>query len=245
MRNPRIYQPIDTRPGAEVQLAEHGLKHLTQVLRMREGDGFILFNGAGQAWQARLLSVGKRQASAAIETELKSQMESPLEIHLGIGISKGDRMDYAIQKAVELGVASITPLFTQYSMVKLDDKRREKRHQHWQGIIIGACEQCGRNRLPVLNQAMNNHDWLSDTEADIKLLLDPLATQTLSDANQKPVSASLYIGPEGGLSEEEITQAKTAGFTGIRLGPRILRTETAVVSAITVAQFVWGDLDKR
>lgn len=118
---------------------------------MRTGDGFILFNGQGQAWQAQLENTDKRKATASIINALTNNVESPLAIHLGLGISKGERMDYAIQKAVELGVTEITPLFTRYSMVKLDDKRRDKRHQHWQGIIIGACEQCGRNQLPILH----------------------------------------------------------------------------------------------
>lgn len=242
MRNPRIYQSIQTQPGNEIQLDEHGLKHLVQVLRLREGEPFIVFNGEGQAWQARLESVSKRDASAIIEAELDDNTESPLNIHLGLGISKGDRMDYAIQKAVELGVSEITPLSTRYSMVKLDDKRRQKRHQHWQGIITGACEQCGRNQLPTLHRAMDNSDWLDSIDTDLKLTLDPLAGQSLSDIQQTPSSIGLYIGPEGGLSEEEITDARAAGFMGTQLGPRILRTETAVVSAITAVQFSWGDL---
>ncbi len=210
---------------------------------MRADDAFILFNGEGHAWQARLVSVSKRNAAAKIETSLADNPESPLPVHLGLGISKGERMDYAIQKAVELGVTEITPLFTRYSMVKLDDKRKNKRHQHWQGIIIGACEQCGRNQLPLLHPAQDNSTWLTMIDTDKKLLLDPLATQKLNEINSQPHSISLYIGPEGGLSEDEIDAAKQAGFTGIRLGPRILRTETAVVAALTAVQFTWGDLN--
>lgn len=243
MRNPRIFQAIDTTPGEEITLNEYACKHLLQVLRMRANDPFILFNGRGQAWQARLTSASKRSATAIIETGLVGSPESPLHVHLGLGISKGERMDYAIQKAVELGVTEITPLFTRYSMVKLDDKRKDKRHQHWLGIIIGACEQCGRNQLPQLHPAQDSSVWLSIIDTDKKLLLDPLATQKLNEKEDTPRSLSLYIGPEGGLSEEEIDAAKQAGFSGIQLGPRILRTETAVVAAITAVQFTWGDLN--
>ena len=242
MRKPRIYQTIQTQAGDEIELAEHAVKHLIQVLRMREGEAFILFNGQGQAWQARIASVSKRLAKALIEDCLTEDLESPLRVHLGLGVSKGERMDYAIQKAVELGVTEITPLFTRYSVVKLDEKRKDKRHQHWQGILVGACEQCGRNRLPVLHPAQDSTQWLDSLEADTKLTLDPRSGQSLADLNDRPASIGLYIGPEGGLSEEEIDAAGRAGFTGIRLGPRILRTETAAVAAITAVQMFWGDL---
>jgi len=210
---------------------------------MRAGNGFILFNGQGQAWQAQLQNADKRNATASIEKALPDNVAPPLSVHLGLGISKGERMDYAIQKAVELGVTDITPLFTRYSMVKLDDKRKDKRHRHWQGIIIGACEQCGRNHLPTLHPAGDNNEWLNTVVADQKLLLDPLATQGLSDMTVKPQSTCLYIGPEGGLSDEEMDDAVQAGFKGIRLGPRVLRTETAVVAALTAVQLLWGDLN--
>ena len=242
MRNPRIYQAISPQTGDAISLDEHACRHLIQVLRLRPDDGFILFNGQGQAWQAQLTEVGKKQARATLLEELKTVSESPLRIHLGLGISKGERMDYAIQKAVELGVNEITPLFTRYSMVKLDEQRKDKRTQHWQGIIIGACEQCGRNTLPILHPAMDNQAWLETVDAEQKLTLDPLASASLTDLKDRPCSTSLYIGPEGGLSEEEIEAAKQAGFNGIRLGPRVLRTETAVVAALTAVQMVWGDL---
>ncbi|MDH5445564.1 MAG: 16S rRNA (uracil(1498)-N(3))-methyltransferase [Gammaproteobacteria bacterium] len=243
MRNPRIYQSIQPETREEIELSEHAIRHLIQVLRLREGDGFTVFNGLGQAWEAKLTSVSKRVVTARIEGILTENPESPLKVHLGLGISKGDRMDYAIQKAVELGVTEITPLFTRYSMVRLDEKRKEKRHQHWQGIIIGACEQCGRNQLPTLHPAQDNQLWLDSRPDETRLTLDPRSANKLTDIPKPTTSLSLYIGPEGGLSEEEITAASQAGFTGIRLGPRVLRTETAVVSAITAVQLHWGDLN--
>jgi len=229
-------------PGQSVLLDEHACKHLIQVLRLRAEAPFILFNGEGQAWQARLENPDKRNATAIIETALPDNPESPLHTHLGLGISKGERMDYAIQKAVELGVSEITPLSTRYSMVKLDDKRKDKRHRHWQGIIIGACEQCGRNRLPILHPAIDNTRWLNQLDSELKLMLDPIASQHLSQQVEQPRSVGLYIGPEGGLSEEEVRQAGQAGFSGIQLGPRVLRTETAVVAALAAVQMKWGDL---
>lgn len=242
MKNPRVYQACQVQPGDEIALDEPAARHLIQVLRLRLNDPFILFNGWGQAWQARLTASSRRHATAGIEQGLETNPESPLHTHLGLGISKGERMDYAIQKAVELGVSEITPLFTRYSMVKLDDKRKEKRQQHWQGIIIGACEQCGRNQLPTLHPAQDNTSWLTGTQTEVRILLDPLAAQALTDIAARPRSTSLYIGPEGGLSDEEIDTAKQAGFTGIRLGPRVLRTETAVVATLTALQLTWGDL---
>lgn len=243
MRNPRIYQPIQTTPGETIKLDGDAVRHLIQVLRLRQGDRFCLFNGRGKAWQATLDSIDKRQVSACIQEEVSQDTESPLATQLGLGISKGERMDYAIQKAVELGVNEITPLFTRYSMVKLDEKRKDKRQQHWQGIIISACEQCGRNQLPVLHEPVDVQTWLDNIDTEQKLLLDPLAKQHLKDITQKPGSTSLLIGPEGGLSDEELDTARQSGFTGIQLGPRVLRTETAVVAALTAIQVIWGDLN--
>lgn len=242
MQNPRIFQAVSPLPGSEIELDEHACKHLIQVLRLRPGDAFILFNGQGQAWQARLKTADKRHACATVLEALSSHPESPLAIHLGLGISRGERMDYAIQKAVELGVSEITPLFTRYSMVKLDPARQQKRLEHWQSIIISACEQCGRNRLPVIHPVADNDVWLTAIDTDLKLSLAPTANQTLRDIHAQPASISLYIGPEGGLSEAEIKQAGQQGFQGIRLGPRILRTETAVVAALSAVQLKWGDL---
>ena len=244
MRIPRIYQAIETLTENPIQLDELASRHLVQVLRLRADDPFILFNGMGNAWQAKIHTAEKKRARATILEEMESKSESPLDIHLGLGISKGERMDYAIQKAVELGVRSITPLETRYSMVKLDDRRKEKRHQHWQGVIISACGQCGRNLLPTLHLATDNNSWIKSANAEQKLILDPTAAHTLSEVADNPVSVSLYIGPEGGLSDDEIAYAKQHGFTGVQLGPRILRTETAVVAALTAVQVVWGDLNQ-
>lgn len=242
MRNPRVYQPIDASVGETLPLESHAAKHLVQVLRMRPGDPFILFNGRGQAWQARLSDTDRREVTALILESISESAESPLHVHLGLGISKGDRMDYAIQKAVELGVGAITPLFTRYSMIKLNAQRQDKRRQHWQGIIVSACEQCGRNQLPLLHPAKQPEEWLDSLHTEQKLLLDPTAAQPLGALSASPRSTALYIGPEGGLSEEEIASARQKGFSAIRLGPRVLRTETAVVAALTAVQVVWGDL---
>jgi 16S rRNA (uracil1498-N3)-methyltransferase len=163
-----------------------------------------------------------------------------LNIHLGLGISKGDRMDYAIQKAVELGVNEITPVITERTIVRLDEKRQSKKLEHWQGIIISACEQCGRSVLPVLNPVSRIDTWLQHSSA-CKLIFDPFSSQSLSGLEQQ-THASILIGPEGGLSEEELTKSIAQDFTPVRLGPRVLRTETAVVAACSALQILWGDL---
>lgn len=209
---------------------------------MQAGDSLILFNGEGLACNATIGQIEKKQVEVSLGEKLAGTTESPLCVHLGLGISKGERMDIAIQKAVELGVSEITPLFTRYSMVKLDAKRQAKRLEHWRGIIISACEQCGRNRLPVLHPIMQSQDWLQQNHAVLKLTLDPVAKQSLAQQPAPSGNISLYIGPEGGLSEDEIKLATQHDFQGVRLGPRILRTETAVIAALTAVQMQWGDL---
>lgn len=242
MRIPRIYQAIKAGPGQHIKLDSRACRHLVQVLRMQAGDALTIFNGEGVTCQATLSHCDKKTASVELGARLDESSESPLAIHLGLGISKGERMDFAIQKAVELGVTEITPLFTRYSMVKLDTSRQQKRLEHWHGIIISACEQCGRNYLPILHPIVDNDTWLASIDTEQKLTLDPEAKQSLGEIKQQPGSVSLYIGPEGGLSEDEIEQARQLGFQGIQLGPRILRTETAVIAALTAVQLQWGDL---
>lgn len=186
----------------------------------------------------------KKNAFVKINDIINSKTESSLSIHLGLGISKGERMDYAIQKAVELGVNKITPLFTEYCVVNLDEKRIKKRLNHWNGIIISACEQSGRNVLPILNIPTSLTNWNNAID-ETCLILDPLAKSTLKDINLNNNAISLVIGPEGGLSSSEILDLnKKTNFHPVKFGPRILRTETAAISSITAIQVLWGDLLK-
>jgi 16S rRNA (uracil1498-N3)-methyltransferase len=166
---------------------------------------------------------------------------APLDIHLAIGISRGERMDYALQKAVELGVGRITPLFTERAQVELAGARLQRRQDHWRGIIIGACEQSGRRRLPRLSEMASYQHWLASHEGG-GLLLDPEAPQALAGIADPGSVVTLLVGPEGGLSPRERTLARARGFQGVQLGPRILRTETAPLAAIAIIQALWGDL---
>ncbi|MCW8899088.1 MAG: 16S rRNA (uracil(1498)-N(3))-methyltransferase [Gammaproteobacteria bacterium] len=242
MRIPRIYQPSPLTIGQSVELSEHAFQHAIKVLRLKPDSKLILFNGEGAEFSAMVEIVNKKNAFVTILESINLTTESNLEIHLGLGISKGERMDYAIQKAVELGVTKITPLFTEHCVVNLDEKRIQKRLQHWQGIMISACEQCGRSVLPALNTTASLLPW-AETVSDLSIIFDPLASATLRTINPENNKLNLIIGPEGGLSSHEISELiKKSNFHAVKFGPRILRTETAAVSAITAAQILWGDL---
>lgn len=242
MRIPRIYLPLDLIINQTVELNDHAFQHTVKVLRMKQDSKLVVFDGKGNEYSASLAQINKKNAFIRIEKELNSNSESNLSIHLGLGISKGERMDFAIQKAVELGVTEITPLFTEYCVVNLDEKRTQKRLQHWHGVIISACEQSGRSVLPTLNSAIKLNVW-SETVDDLCLALDPLATSTLNKIMPENNSISLVIGPEGGLSANEILElTKKEKFHAVKFGPRILRTETAALSVITAIQLLWGDL---
>jgi len=167
------------------------------------------------------------------------QTESPLRIHLGQGLSRGERMDWAIQKATELGVSEITPIVSERCEVRLKDERTDKRLAHWRQIAISACEQCGRSTLPVIHPPLLLAEWVKQTAAELKLVLHPVAEPLTS--HPKPGTLAFLIGPEGGLSDNEVAQAAQAGYLPARLGPRVLRTETAPVVALAVAQQLWGD----
>jgi 16S rRNA (uracil1498-N3)-methyltransferase len=206
---------------------------------MAEGDLLQLFDGSGQEFRATLVEVGKKRVVVQIDEQFAGQIDSPLQIHLGQGLSRGERMDWAIQKATELGVSEITPIFSERCEVRLKDERADKRLLHWRQVAISACEQCGRSRVPVIHPPVLLADWLKQTQAELKLVLHPVAEPWVSHA--KPATLAFLIGPEGGLSDTEVDQAKGAGFHAARLGPRVLRTETAPVVALAVAQQLWGD----
>jgi len=242
MRNPRIFTPSSLNSGATIELDENAFSHAVRVLRLKQGDNLILFNGEGGEFEAELADVRKKWASATIGQFHDKNCESPLPIILGQCISRGEKMDYTIQKAVELGVTEIVPLFSERCGVKLNQERMEKRLRHWHSVIISACEQCGRNHIPKLHEAMSLTDWQQQLDASLKLVLDPTASNTLATLNKPEKDVALLIGPEGGLSDNEIKAAIEHDFSGIRLGPRILRTETAGLTALSVIQQLWGDL---
>jgi len=243
MRIPRIYINSALNAGNDIQLDDRAFQHAIKVLRLRENDKIILFNGQGGEYLATLSDVNKKLAHAHIDSFDDKDTESILAIHLALGISKGERMDFAIQKAVELGVTEITPLYTEHCVVNLDAKREAKRLQHWQGVIISACEQSGRSQLPKLHTPIDLRRNFNDLPAHkVKLTLNPYATKSLKQITAPNNEVLILIGPEGGLSEEEIKTAEKQGYESIRMGPRILRTETAALTAISTIQLLWGDL---
>ena len=241
MRNPRIYNPHPMAVQTVLELTDSAANHVGKVLRMRPEDPLILFDGQGNAFQGKVESVSKKTVAVFLESRQNKDIESPLSIHLGQSMSRGERMDYAIQKATEVGVTEITPLFSERCEVKLNKERQEKRIRHWKQVAISACEQCGRNRVPVINNLMPVDEWMAQQSSDLKFVLHHRTERKL-EGYEKPVSISLLIGPEGGLTAEEILRAEEAEFNALALGPRVLRTETAPVSAITLMQYLWGDL---
>lgn len=217
--------------------------HIVQVLRKRFQDPLVLFNGRGGEFQAHLESIRRSALWVRIGTYRPIERESPLSITLVQGISKGERMDYTLQKAVELGISALVPVQAERSVVCLDEVRSGKRLMHWHKIIIGACEQCGRNRVPRLESIQTLGQWLTGPYPGLKLLLAAEARATLGSlAAPQGRHIILLAGPEGGFSEAEHTIAETAGYLPLSLGPRILRTETAALTALAALQALWGDL---
>ncbi len=238
----RLYLPQALSHNSEIALPETAFRHLIQVLRMQVGESFIVFNGEGGEFSATLTQVAKKTAVARVGAFDAVDRESPRPLHLAQCVSKGERMEYTLQKAVELGVTDIQPLLSSRSVVRMDSERWEKKLEHWRGIVVSACEQSGRTRVPQLQPVQALPAWLeAGGGAGERLTLDPTATNSLRGLAAPPEAVTLLVGPEGGLSEAELELARRAGYTGIRMGPRILRTETAGVAALSAIQALWGD----
>jgi 16S rRNA (uracil1498-N3)-methyltransferase len=242
MRIIRIYYPFELSADSFVTLTDDATNHLANVLRAKTGQAIVLFNGDGNEYSAQLSEVAKRKVVAHIDSKISISIESPLSIHLGQGISRGDRMEWVIQKSVELGVTDITPLITERCGVKLSKERWSKKHEQWQKLAIAACEQCGRNVLPVLHSPTIFTDWINLSTNQVRLTLHPRAEKAFRHVAMPATGARLLIGPEGGFSEQEIYQTEQNGFQTIQLGPRVLRTETAAIAAISALQAIHGDL---
>lgn len=242
MRIPRIYTSLPLDAATELALDPRAAHYLGQVLRMKVGRELLLFNGDGFAYPAVITTASKKNISCKISAPIAPIEPSPtLPLELGIAISKGDRLDWVIQKATELGVQRISPLTTERVDVKLNGERLHKKQQHWQQVMISACEQCGRNRLVDIAELQTLDNWRQTLNADLKLVLYPIAETGLAERTA-PASAALLIGPEGGLSEAEIIASRQSGFEALKLGPRVLRTETAPLAALSILQFRWGDM---
>lgn len=238
----RLYCDLPLSPGAEIVLPEAAARHAVTVLRLQPGDTLTLFNGAGGEYRASLVTVNKREVRARLIEFHAAGRESPLEITLALGISAGERMDYSLQKATELGVSAIQPLATERSVVKLAGERADRRLQHWQHVVIAACEQCGRNRVPAVAPVQKLFAYLAAVDRKQRLLL--LSPDAAMPLKRVPPATSvvLLIGAEGGLAPAEREAAEASGFEPVSLGPRILRTETAPVAALAVLQALWGDI---
>lgn len=274
MRIPRIYTPEALAVNATVVVDAQSARHLLSVLRFKPGAELIVFNGRGGEYRGVLLDQSESEsannsgriqsnkpnkqvgiksrgaksskiAEIALTEFIDVNRESPLEIELGIGISRGERMDWIVQKSTELGVKKIIPLFTERTEVKLDGERLDKKCAHWRHIAVSACEQSGRTCLPEVATPLALSDWKPQSKP--RFVLDPRAAEHLdayknANTDTKPLKVVLLIGPEGGLSDTELSQCSGGGFVGVTLGPRVLRTETAPLVAITLCQALWGDL---
>ena len=239
MRVTRLYVDRPLTAGTDLELNESAGRYIAQVLRLRVGHTLTLFNGDGRDFHARLDQCGRRGCRVHVGELLSTETPSSLRIHLGIGVSRGERMDFAMQKSVELGVTAITPLMTERGVVQLRPDRVAQRLAHWRGVITGACEQCGRSLLPQLHEPCTTADWVDRHHPG--LLLYHQAGKTLPAQPDPSGTINLLIGPEGGLSEAERRLAERKGFVAVRMGPRVMRTETAPIAALAAIQTLWGD----
>jgi 16S rRNA (uracil1498-N3)-methyltransferase len=242
MTPPRFYCPGELAIPAQILLPEEAAHHAARVLRLREGDAIVLFNGKGGEYEARISRIDKRQVEVRILAWHDTERESPLQTVLAQALSSGEKMDYTLQKAVELGICAIQPLESERSVVRLAGERAQKRIAHWQGVVVAACEQCGRNRVPAVSPLVPLLDWLSEQEGmGLRLMLSPTANLTLRELPRPSGPVTLLAGPEGGLSPGEAQAAEGCGFIPVRLGGRVLRTETAALAALAAMQALWGD----
>ncbi|CAE1149907.1 16S rRNA (uracil(1498)-N(3))-methyltransferase [Serratia rhizosphaerae] len=242
MRIPRIYHPEPLSSHSEVALSEDAANHVGRVLRMSSGQALQLFDGSNQVFDAEITQADKKSVRVRTGDGRLEDRESPLNLHLGQVISRGDKMEFTIQKSIELGANTITPLFSERCGVSLSGERLAKKLQQWQKIAIAACEQCGRNRIPLVRPAMALEAWCAEQDDSLKLNLHPRASHSINTLPLPVNHVRLLIGPEGGLSADEIAMTSGHGFTDILLGPRVLRTETTALTAITALQVRFGDL---
>lgn len=242
MSAPRFYCPDIPSRNGPAELPEQAAHHAARVLRLKAGDAVSVFNGRGGEGEARITDIGKHRVGVEIAAWNQTERESPLTVTLAQAISAGEKMDYTLQKAVELGITAIQPLASERSVVRLAGERAEKRVAHWQGVAIAACEQSGRNRVPLVAPIRPLGDWLAEQEGQgLRLMLAPGAASRLHDLARPDGGATLLVGPEGGFAPAEAGLALRFGFTPVRLGARVLRTETAALAALAAMQTLWGD----
>lgn len=244
MRVSRLYAPVPLTTGKQIELDDENGHYVRTVLRLKKDNEIIIFNGEGGEYLCTLTEVSRKTVLIAVQQWHERSVESPLHITLGLGISRGDRMDLSVQKAVELGVNQMTPLLTERCLVQFKGEKKPQRLLHWQKIVQHAAEQSGRTTLPELTEIEHIQNWVGSQQG-LKVFLDPYAKTSLADIKPKNMKVTLLTGPEGGFTDQERDIAKAAGFIPVRLGSRILRTETASLAALAAVQILWGDFGVR
>jgi 16S rRNA (uracil1498-N3)-methyltransferase len=245
MRLTRVFIDAPLEPGTRLTLEGNAASHVTRVLRLRVGAALTLFNGQGGEYAASIDKAHGGSVTVAIGEAHAVERESPLSVTLAQGVSRGERMDLVLQKATELGVARLVPLLSERSVVQLDTQHAQRKVNHWRAVAVAACEQCGRNRLPEISPPVSLRDYLRTDAAGatrLRLLFAPEAQQRIGAVGPAATAGSVLVGPEGGFTDEEQQAAMAAGFTPVRLGPRVLRTETAAIVALALLQREFGDL---
>jgi 16S rRNA (uracil1498-N3)-methyltransferase len=238
-----VYVDAALESGTDIILPAGAGAHLLRVLRLRPGAAVTLFNGRGGEYLARIARIKRTEVMVSVGEHQPIERESPFPLTLAQGVSRGERMDLVVQKATELGVSQLVPVLTERSIVRLDEEQTGRKSSHWRAIAIAACEQCGRNRLPQVALPARLPEFLAaPAEGTLRLLLSPSAARGIEDVPRPGTAATVLIGPEGGLSEAEQADAEAAGFMAVNLGPRVLRTETAAIAALTLLQREFGDL---
>lgn len=242
MSTPRFFVPAALQPSTTIELPEVAAHHAARVLRLHAGEAVTLFNGEGGEYAAVIAAIDKRGVTVEIGAHRAVEREAPLAATLVQAVSSGERMDVTIQKAVELGVGVIQPVLSERSVVRLAGERAEKRVAHWRQIVVSACEQCGRNRVPVVHPPVPFSSWIAGApRAATRWLLWPEADRSLRELSKPPAPIELLVGPEGGLTQSEAQAARAAGFLAVRIGPRVLRTETAAPALLAAVQALWDD----
>ncbi len=242
MRTSRIYLDHQLSTGSSISLPGETSHYLGQVLRLRIGDRLLLFNARDGEFAAVISKIEKKDVEVTLESQSREPQPPSLKIHLAQGLSRGDLMDYCMQKATELGVSQITPLITEYGEVKLKADRVENKLRHWRKITVAASEQSGRLNVPRINSPCQLQEWQQGIRPGVNIMLDPSGKESLQQGSSIPVSINLLIGPEGGFSEKEIAWARAHDFSVVSLGSRVLRTETAPVAALAILQHLYGDM---
>lgn len=244
MSVPRLFVDATLTPGTRTALTGDQGRYVGRVLRSRPGDALRLFNGSGQEFSATIEKIDRDGAVVAVAEGRAVNVESPLDVQLAQVVARGDRMDFVVQKATELGVRRITPLQSEFSVVKLGSQRAVRRREHWRRVSESACEQCGRAVLPTIDQPRSLSDFLAENLPDdcLRLVLSPGTERSAAALARPAAGVVLLVGPEGGFSAGEIRQAESCGYVPVALGPRILRAETAAIAALTLVQVLWGDM---